>query len=99
MPLAHRAVSGGLRQGPRARRAIGPVAIEAGHAPFEAPAGADRARILDDRVMDGVLAPVRDFDNAAAEAARHRIGGPGPERGFPDLLEGDDPQVAAPERV
>src|SRR5262245_18514288 len=56
---------------------IGPVAVEPDDAPLDAPARADHAGVLGDRIVDGVLAAVRDLDDAAAEAARNGVGGPG----------------------
>src|SRR2546430_1656914 len=89
-----RAPRSGLRH--LAGRVVGPVAIEPDHAPFDAPLGADHAGVLGNRIMDGVLAAVRDLDHAAAETARDGVGGPGAERGLANLLETDDLEVDVP---
>src|SRR5262245_13752875 len=73
-----------LRPGHLAGRIIGPVAIEPDDAPLDAPARADHAGVLGDRIVDSVLAAVGDLDDPAAEAAWNGVGGPGPERGLAD---------------
>src|SRR5262245_54377113 len=78
---------------------IGPVAVEPDDAPLDAPARADHAGVLGDRIVDGVLAAIRDLDDAAAEAAWNGVGGPGPERGLADLLEEQDAQISRPVHV
>src|SRR3954464_12549958 len=87
-----------MRSGSRhlAGRIVGPVAVEADHAPFDTPIGTDHAGVLGDGVVDGVLAAVRDFDDAAAESTRDGLGGPGAERRLPDLRKSEDGEVAVP---
>src|SRR5262249_36598195 len=59
--------------------------------------GADHAGVLQDRVVDGVLAAVGDLDAAATEAPRNGLRRPGAERGLADILEADDGKIAGPE--
>ena len=80
-----------------AARIVGPVAIEPGHAPFDALAEAGKAAVLDDRVMHGVQRAVVQEHVGAAITARNVIGLPGPERGFMDLAIGRDLQGRIPE--
>ena len=80
-----------------AARVVGPVAIEPGHAPFDALAEAGKAAVLDDRVMHGVQRAVVQEHVGAAITARNVIGLPGPERGFMDLAIGRDLQGRIPE--
>ena len=68
----------------------GPVAVEPDHAPLHAPARADEAGILADRIMHRPLAAITDQGDGATESARDRVGCPGPERGFTHLLEIDE---------
>src|SRR5712691_565325 len=79
-----------------AGRTVGPVAIEPGHAPSDAPARPDHARILGDRIMDGVLAAVRDLDHGAAEPARYGVGRPRAERSFANAVEAQGGEVGVP---
>src|SRR5262249_53772915 len=88
--------TGRLRPRHFAGRVVGPVAVEPDDAPLDAPAGADHAAILGDGIVDDVSAAVRDFDDAAAEAAWNGLRGPRAERGLADLLEIDDPQIGGP---
>src|SRR5262245_48905874 len=85
--------------GPRgvARRVMGPIAVDADHAPVHAPACADHAGVLDDRVTHGPPLAVRDEGAAGAEAARDRTVGPRAERDLADLVEAFDPQRRVPE--
>src|ERR1700716_1829599 len=79
-----------------AARIIGPVAVEPGHAPFDALAEAGKAAILDDRVMHDVELAVAQHDVGAAIAARNIVGLPGPECGLVDLAIGGDLQRGIP---
>src|ERR1700675_5023446 len=72
---------------------IGPVAVEPGHAPFDALTVTGKTAVLDDRIMHGAHLAVADHDLGAAIAARNVVGLPGPERGFADLAVSGDPQV------
>src|SRR4051794_28001482 len=78
---------------------IGPVAVEPDHAPFHPPADAKPAGGFQDRVMDRVACPVRDARDAAAEAARDRLGcaAPRPECRFPDPVDAENFQIGSPE--
>src|SRR5450631_137803 len=89
--------SGKSGPGGPAARIIGPVAIEAGHAPFDALAEGGKAAVLDDRIMHGAPLAVADHDIGAAIAARNIVRLPGPERGFMDLAIGGDLQRGIPE--
>ena len=64
---------------------------------IHAPARADHAAVLDDRVADRAPHAVGDQRAAGAEAARDRAVGPGPERDLADLVEAFDPQGRVPE--
>src|SRR5882724_9728430 len=66
--------------GALAVRIIGPIAVEPGHAPFDALAGRGKTAVFDDRVMHGARLAVVDHDVGAAVAARNIVGCPGPER-------------------
>src|SRR4030088_128969 len=87
-----------MRSGPRhlAGRIVGPVAVEADHAPLDTPIGTDHAGVLGDGVVDGVLAAVGDFDDAAAESTWDGLCGPRTKCRFADLREIDDSEVAVP---
>src|ERR1700730_3791281 len=76
---------------------IGPVAIEPGHAPFDALAEAGKTAILDDRIMHDVGLAVAQHNVGAAIAARNVVGLPGPERGLMDRAIGGDLQGRIPE--
>src|SRR5687767_11314358 len=76
---------------------IGPVAIEPGHAPFDALAEAGKAAVLDDRVVHLAHLAVVQHDVGAAIAARNVVGLPGPERGFVDPAIAGDLQRRIPE--
>src|SRR5258707_2877132 len=78
---------------------IGPVAVEAGHAPFDALAEAGKAAVFDDRVMHGAHLAVVQHHLGATIAARDVVGLPGPERGFMDLAIGGGLQRGGPERA
>src|SRR5450756_962665 len=80
-----------------AGRVIGPVAVEADHAPFDAPGHADHAGILADPVIHPVLAPVTDRGHRRAEPARNGSLRPGPVGGFAHPLEVENLQVGVPE--
>src|ERR1700692_3355293 len=69
---------------------IGPIAVEPGHAPFDALAVAGKTAILDDRVMYRVHFAVAEHHVGAAIAARNVVGLPGPECGFMDPAIGGD---------
>src|SRR5690606_38676415 len=90
---------GGGWSGPgrAASGAIGEVAVDADHAPFHAPGGADQSAVLDDGIADRPPAPVRGLGAAAAEAAGHGAGRPRPERHLPNAVEGHDLQAGVPE--
>src|SRR3954469_562587 len=67
-----------------AARIIGPVAIEPGHAPFDALAEAGKAAVLDDGVVHLAQLAVAGHDVGAAITARNIVGLPGAEGGFVD---------------
>ncbi len=92
---------GERRSGPRhiARRIVGPVAVESHHAPLDAPALADHAGVLGNRIMDRVPAPIRYLDDTAAEATRNGVRRPWPECGFADQVEAPDVKGRLPETV
>src|SRR6185312_9292153 len=75
---------------------IGPIAVETGHAPFDAPGSADHAGILADRVVHLVLAAVADIGRCGAEPARNCVRRPRAERDLAHALEPDDLQVRVP---
>src|SRR4051794_9618843 len=78
---------------------VGPVAVEADHAPLHAPTGADHAAVLDDRVFHRAPLAVGDQGAAGAEPARDGAVSPGPERDLANLLDGLNAQVGIPEPV
>src|SRR5258708_1092296 len=80
-----------------AGRTIRPVAVEPDHAPLDAPALADDARVLPDRVVHGVLEPIRYQRKRTAEPARYGLRRPGPECSLAHLLEPDDGEFRIPE--
>src|SRR6516162_3989513 len=71
---------------------VGPIAIEAFHAPFDAPAFADYAEVFADRIMHGVLEAVGHEGKRAAVPARDGMRRPRPKCGLANLLESDDDQ-------
>src|SRR5258708_19424158 len=75
-----------------------PVAVEPGHAPFDALAKAGKTAILDDGIMHLVHAAVAEPDIPAAIAARNIVGLPGPKCGFMDSAIGLDLQPGIPNR-
>src|SRR3569832_1567369 len=79
-----------------AARIIGPVAIEPGHAPFDALAEAGEAAVLDDRVVHGAQFAVAGHGVGAAIAARNVVGLPGPEGGLMDAAVRGDRQRGIP---
>src|SRR5690349_2518681 len=83
--------------GGAAAGAIGPVAVEAGHTPFDALSEAGEAAILNDRIVHGTHLAVAQHHVAAAEAARNVVGLPGPERGLADAPETGDDKLRIPE--
>src|ERR1700757_1424653 len=87
------------RHGHLAGRRIGPVTVEAFHAPFYAPALADDAEVFADRIMDRMLEAVGDESKRAAETARYRMRRPRPERGLPHFFESDDQELRIPVAV
>src|SRR5258708_35001808 len=74
-----------------------PVAVEPGHAPFDALAKALKTAILDDGIMHLVHAAVAEPDIPAAIAARNIVGLPGPKCGFMDSAVGLDLQRGIPQ--
>src|SRR5438105_2602933 len=88
-----------LRPGHAAGRVVGPVAVEADHAPFHPPADAEPAGGFQDRIVDRMARAVRDARDTIAEPARDRLGGaaPWPECRFPDAVDAEDFQVGSPE--
>src|SRR3977135_453211 len=76
---------------------VGPVAIDPGHAPFDALAERGKTAILDDRVVHLTQLAVAQHDVGAAIAARNIVGLPGPEGGFMDRAVGLDLQFGIPE--
>src|SRR5437764_15364416 len=82
-----------LRLGGSASRAIGPVAVEPGHAPLDALAKAGKAAVLEDRIVHGAHFAVVQHDIGGAEAARNIIGLPRPERDFLHAGIARDPQL------
>src|SRR5215831_9174026 len=76
---------------------IGPVAVEPGHAPFDALVEAREAAILDDREMHAVNAGIVQRHAAAAVTARNIVGLPGPERDLMDIAVAGDCQRGVPE--
>jgi len=80
-----------------AARIIGPVAIEPGHAPFDALAEAGKAAVLDDGVVHGTHLAVAQHGVGGAIAARNVVGLPGPEGGFVDPAISRDRERRIPE--
>src|SRR6185312_6833023 len=76
---------------------VGPVAVEAGHAPFDALSEAGEPAILDDRIVHRTHLAVAQHHVAAAEAARDVVGLPGAERGLVDAPEAGDDKLRIPE--
>src|SRR5262249_33922913 len=85
--------------GHAAARVVGPVAVEADHAPFHAPARPDPAGILADPVVDRAGARVGDEGDAAAIAAGNGIRrpAPGPVGRLADAVDLHDVQGRLPE--
>src|SRR5437764_10487940 len=88
-----------LRLGGAATRAIGPVAVEPGHAPLDALAKAGKAAVLEDRIVHRAHFAVVQHDVGAAEAAWNSIGLPRPEGDFLHPAIAGDPQLGIPERA
>src|SRR5215212_5948793 len=86
-----------LRARRDAFRVVGPVAVDADHAPLHAPLPTDHAAVFDDRVADRPPVPVGDQRPAAAKAAGNGPVRPGPVGHFADAVEGRDLQVGIPE--
>src|SRR5689334_6632710 len=80
--------------GPRHRAGgiVSPVAIEPVHAPLHAPADAEPAAGLIDRVADLVARAVRDACDPGAEAPRDRLRGPWAECELADAVNAQDVQ-------
>src|SRR5262245_20575612 len=89
----------GSRLGHAAARVVGPVAVEADDAKFDAKGGADHAEVLADPVIDGAGALVGHHGDAAAVAARDGIRrpAPGPKGGFAHAVDFHDEQGGLPE--
>src|SRR5262245_38898863 len=85
--------------GHAAARVVGPVAVEADHAPFHAPACTDKAGILADPVVDRTGARVGNEGEATAKAAGNGIGrpAPGPVGRLTDAVDLHDEQGRLPE--
>src|SRR5512140_467431 len=64
---------------------VRPVAVEPGHAPFDALAEAREPAILDDRIVNGMHFAVAEHDVGAAITARDIVGLPGSKGRFMDL--------------
>src|SRR5256885_15426322 len=83
-----------------APRIVGPVPIEAHHAPLHAPTDPDPPGVLTDPVVDGAGTGVRHQRRAAAVAARDGVrcaSRPRPEGGLVNAVESDDLQAGLPE--
>src|SRR5690349_5668741 len=76
---------------------VGPVPVEADHAPLDPEARADEAAVLDDRVEHRALGAVRNERIGATEATRDGAGHPRPERDLTHVLEVDDLEIGVPE--
>ncbi len=86
-----------VRAAPPCTRVVGPVAVDADHAPLDAPGRADHAAVLDDGIAHRPPMAVGGQRAAAAEPARNGAVGPWPERDLADLVEVRDLQVGIPE--
>src|SRR5581483_12056859 len=75
---------------------IGPVAVEADHAPLDAPADAEPAAGLVDRIADLMARAVGDVRDAAAEPSRERLCGPRPPGHLANPLDPDDLEIRIP---
>src|SRR5687768_7102662 len=88
---------GSLRPRHLASRVIGPVAVDADHAPFDARNGADLTAVLHDRIVHCAPPPVGNQYASSAEAPRNRAVGPGPERHLAHTIKVGDPESGIPE--
>src|SRR4051812_5544122 len=80
-----------------ASRVVGPIAVEADHAPFDPEARADEAAVLDDREVHLPPGAVRDERVGAAEPARNGARHPRPERDLAHVLKINDLEIGVPE--
>src|SRR4029078_1128897 len=85
-----------LRAGGLAGGIVGPVAVEADHAPVDAPPGAAGAGVVADRVVDPPPRAVAHHRVPGAEAARNRGVVPRPPGSLADALDAVCLQAGTP---